>query len=90
MRIEKLKKELSARGARTEAMVIGQQASTVDDDNKFCIWYNGREWEVFFFERGNKFELKKFSDEVRACKYFVSLIESDSGMWNCGDSEPVP
>jgi len=38
----------------------------------YCIGYYKGKWEVYYSEKGNKTELKKFHSEIEACNYFYS------------------
>jgi hypothetical protein len=40
----------------------------------YCIGYNNGYWEVYYSERGNKTDLKKFKSEDEACMFFYSSI----------------
>jgi hypothetical protein len=37
-------------------------------------------WAVYYFERGNTFDLREFLREEDACDYFLSLVERDSSI----------
>lgn len=42
----------------------------------YCIAKNKSVWEVYYSEKGEKSEYRKFNSEEEACKYFYkSLIE---------------
>jgi hypothetical protein len=37
-------------------------------------------WEVYFSERGSKYELKRFKTEDEACDYLYSFLSNDKGI----------
>jgi len=43
-------------------------------DNRYCIIKNDSVWQVFYYERGTKRNLKEFTDEKEACNYFKNLV----------------
>ena len=43
-------------------------------DSTFCILNYGNEIEVFFFERGIKFDLETFDSNDEAIKHFKDMI----------------
>jgi len=45
--------------------------------DKICLANNKGIWEVYYSERGGKFDLKIFNNEEEACQYFYDwLIKS--------------
>lgn len=40
----------------------------------FCLNKNGKQWEVYYSERGGKSGLKIFNSEEEACSYFYNLL----------------
>ena len=45
--------------------------------DKYCLFFNGEIWEVYYSERGEKISLKVFDSEEVACDYFHAwLLES--------------
>ena len=47
-------------------------------DSTFCILdYGDGEIEVFFFERGGKYELQRFTDQDTAIEYFRQQVLSN-------------
>ena len=40
----------------------------------YCLEEKDNKWEVFFTERGAKFETKVFNSEMEACEYFYNWI----------------
>lgn len=52
------------------------QINTVEYPNKsYVIFLNGKEYEVYYSERGKKRKLQKFLKESDACTYFLKLIK---------------
>jgi hypothetical protein len=49
--------------------------NTVPAESTMCIKKQGKTWLVFFFERGIKRELQRFSTETAACDYFLRQIK---------------
>ena len=42
----------------------------------WCIRRQGRTWLVFYFERGTRYELQRFTSESHVCEYFLSRVTS--------------
>ena len=72
MRIElqELKKEMIARGVNESIYAI----DTLPSYEGFCIYDARSEIEVFYFERGNRFELKSFKDVQEAVTCFKQMV----------------
>ena len=72
MRIElqELKKEMIARGVNESIYAI----DTLPSYEGFCIYDARSEIEVFYFERGNRFELKSFKDVQAAITCFKQMV----------------
>lgn len=45
---------------------------------EFCLNKVGDDWEVYYSERGQKSQHKKFNTESEACEHFLHFITSDS------------
>lgn len=43
-------------------------------NESLCINYNGRQWEVYYSERGNKSNMNIFNTENEACEYFYNYL----------------
>lgn len=43
-------------------------------DDQFVLDKDGPDWLVYFFEKGQKHELKIFDDEDEACSYLLNWI----------------
>ncbi len=43
-------------------------------NESYCLNKNGKIWEVYYSERGNKSGLKEFKDESEACLYMYNLL----------------
>ena len=48
------------------------------EDDTFCIVQTQNGWEVYYSERGERSNLKFFTEEEEACDYFFRLITSDN------------
>ena len=44
------------------------------EEGAFILHDNRQGYEVFLFEHGNRFELKKFSTESEACEYLYDRL----------------
>lgn len=42
----------------------------------YCLSNIGKDWEVYYSERGSKSSLKIFSSESAACEYFLNWISN--------------
>lgn len=40
----------------------------------FCLEEINNKWEVYYTERGSKFNIKEFDSETEACEYFYNWI----------------
>lgn len=47
-------------------------------NEEFCLNNLGDYWEVYYSERGQKSQYRKFITESEACQYFLNFITSDS------------
>ena len=72
MRIElqELKKEMIARGVNESIYAI----DTLPSYEGFCIYDARSEIEVFYFERGYRFELQSFKDVKKAIACFKQMV----------------
>ncbi|MEV4170874.1 hypothetical protein [Nonomuraea sp. NPDC049709] len=43
-------------------------------ESTWCIRRQGQVWQVFFFERGGKRDLRRFTDEVIACDHLSAQL----------------
>lgn len=39
------------------------------------------DWEVYFLEKGTKYDLVRFENETAACNHFLSIIKTMSYEW---------
>lgn len=44
------------------------------DNNTMCLIQKGKKWSVFYFERGEYFDMQRFSSEDAACEYFLNRM----------------
>jgi len=68
--LEELKIELDNLGVNPNYYAIDELPSY----EGFCIYDSRSTIEVFYFERGNRFNTKNFNDVEEAVKYFKSLV----------------
>lgn len=40
----------------------------------YCLEKRSAKWEVYYAERGAKFDVKEFSSETEACEYLYKLL----------------
>ena len=45
-------------------------------NKSYCIRQKNRQWEVYYSERGQKTDLKKFNSESDACEYLLEQIKT--------------
>jgi hypothetical protein len=74
---EALYNELISKGVRKDAIRI----NLIPMDNTYCILNYGNEVEVFYSERGVKFDLKPFSSDDEAIDYFRTWVLSDESVF---------
>ena len=44
------------------------------EDNRLCVLHNGASWEVFFLEKGQRFDEQTFFDAAEACRYVLDNL----------------
>ena len=74
---EALFNELTKKGVRRDAIRINLSPT----DNTYCILNYGEEIEVFYSERSTKFDLKTFTSDIDAIKYFTELVLSNESVF---------
>ena len=79
MTVDDLKTGLLKRGLRPNAVSFQNGALTAAE--QYCIDFDNNVWEVYYFERGNKNDLKQFNDEQAACAYLLKILEADKTVW---------
>ena len=47
------------------------------DSGTWCLKRQGRTWLVFFFERGRKHKIERFSSEAVAREFFLAQVTPD-------------
>ena len=82
MNIDELKSDLLRRGVAPYAVSFENGASTAFE--QYCIEKQGGVWLVYFFERGNKNDLRVFTDEDSACIHLKAWLERDETVWRKG------
>jgi len=51
------------------------------ENDKYHLVSSGRLWEVYYSERGHKWDYCEFSSESNACEYLWNLLEKDKTIW---------
>jgi transposase InsO family protein len=46
-----------------------------EKDNALCIVLEGRDWKVFFSERGDRYDTVAFHSEEEACASFLNRLK---------------
>jgi hypothetical protein len=78
--VEELQNILSERGISKNSVSFSGGILTASE--QYCISREGRFWEVYYYERGNKNNLRIFLDESDACLYLLSVLEKDKTVWS--------
>jgi hypothetical protein len=79
MTVDELKALLMARGLRPDAVSFHGGVSTAAE--QYVIEKEGGIWTTYYYERGNKNDLKWFFDEAGACSHLLSILEKDKSVW---------
>lgn len=82
MNVTDLLSDLARRGADTRAIYTGAG----NPEDRYAIVRDGDLWEVYYSERGEQHELRRFSTEAEACEYLRSLLAKDETIWRGGPS----
>jgi hypothetical protein len=80
MTVRELEKILFERGLRHKA--VSFEGGVLAAAEQYIIEKTARTWEVYYYERGNKNNLRLFSDESSACLYLLALLERDRTVWS--------
>jgi len=75
MTLQKLKAALTQENVRSDIVHFGDGLPTLTD--QWAITNSGGIWQVYYFERGEKFGERLFADEAGACDYLWDRIRSD-------------
>lgn len=74
MNIRELEQRLIEEGCNRGSFAIGARGSASD---AYCLTRNGREWQVYYTERGvNQAPIYTSADEAQACRYFYDFMMS--------------
>jgi len=74
MNIRELEKRLLEEGCNPSYYAIGSRGSASD---AYCLTHNGREWQVYYTERGqDESPMYTSRNEADACEYFFNYIMS--------------
>jgi hypothetical protein len=82
MTIDELKNLLMASGLRPNAVSLYGGAAA----EQYVIEKEGSMWAIYYYERGNKNDLRLFIDEAAACSHLLSILEKDQTVWMKGTS----
>jgi hypothetical protein len=67
-----LKQQLIKENIRTDSYCLDGGLP----NESFCLNNNGKAWEVYYSERGQKTGLKTFHSEDEACNYFYNSLKN--------------
>ncbi len=84
MNVDELKNLLMARGLRPNTVSFYGGVLTAVE--QYVIEKEGSMWAIYYYERGNKNDLRLFIDEAGACSYLLSILEKDRTVWVKGTS----
>lgn len=70
MKANELSEVLTAHGVDPRSYRINE----LPENNTLCLNKKGKKWVVFYFERGEYFDIQRFSSEDAACEYFMNRI----------------
>lgn len=51
------------------------------ENDKYHLVRGERVWQVYYSERGHKWDYHEFNSESDACEYLWSLLEKDETIW---------
>lgn len=51
------------------------------ENDKYHLINSGRAWQVYYSERGHKWDYRQFDSESDACEYLWELLERDETIW---------
>ena len=70
---------LKEKGAYPNAVSVGIGVPQADE--VYCLVNDGKRWEVYYAERGEKLDLEVFESEDDACTYLYDILRLDSSVW---------
>lgn len=79
MNIHELDKLLKSKKIHPQAVSIGQGLPSANE--QYCIVQEDFSWEVYYAEKGQKSDLKKFDKEEDACNYLLLILRQDNSVW---------
>ena len=68
-----LLRALESSGVRSDAYSLHGPC-----DEAYCLDKSGRNWSVYYYERGIESGKKTFASECDACDYLLELLRKDS------------
>jgi hypothetical protein len=75
MNMADLKLRLAELRIPEDAYSLGREAN-----ESYCIVSDGGQWRIFYSERGHRNNEKVFSNEGRACQYFLEVLLGDGAI----------
>lgn len=60
--------------------VFNINADLLENDKYHLVFINGV-WQVYYSERGHKWDYREFNSESDACDYLWRLLEKDETIW---------
>ena len=79
MNVHQLEQMLQSENIHPAAVRINH--GLPDADEQYCIVQEDGRWEVYYAERGQKGNLKRFYHEHDACEYLLSILKQDASVW---------
>jgi hypothetical protein len=74
MKVPELRRALAALGVQRRAVSIdGVEVA----EEQYRLERDGSFWAVYYYERGNKNELRHFAGEEEACEHFLRIVRND-------------
>jgi hypothetical protein len=70
--------KVAQRGADIQAVYTGDGSP----EDRYAIVLENDLWNVYYMERGERFESKQFSTEAEACEYLLDLLNRDQTIWS--------
>ncbi|MGY6215086.1 hypothetical protein ACW73L_07990 [Methylolobus aquaticus] len=79
MTVDSLIRLLKEKGAHPNAVSVGIGVPRADE--MYCLVKDGKRWEVYYAERGEKVDLEVFESEDDACTHLYDILKLDSSVW---------
>ena len=79
MNVAELKYELIRRGVREDSYRLGVGLPNANE--QYCLVEQGKNWEIYYAEKGQKGFLEVFDNESVACERFLTRLERDESVF---------